>query len=615
MPYPFPPYVYGNPAAMGGGILPYSDTFTGTDGTGLASHAPDAGGRGGYTVAGSGTVQLSGNKLRKTGGAAAYGWAWIDLGVTDVTITGTLTADSAQRPGVILRVIDENNHVMAWYNRSAAALQIWRVANGVYSQHGSDVAITLTAGQSYAFTATITASTVTFTVNGTSVTVETISDYGPTKHGFVFYDAPSTGGSGIDTVAGVAAAIPEDPPFSAKRLGLFNPNSISGSDGDLVASLSTLTASGSDRPTLRLAALNGRKALEFSGSNELYDSSWSSTMPHAVFALVRPTAAGKYVLDATGTSNRFRLYDDNSSNPAWTFVGATATKSVPWVCQNEWQLVHAMTNANVGIDGYEQGSSATASTGTWAGLRLGRDKDGANGFTGKIAHVAVYASTLTAAERVCVLLWYEAAFGTTRLPWYAARKQYAAANAITLSGAGDATGVFVSGGTARLRQKGLASPVTYAFVTPQTWTGLEITATFRVISGPPQGAAGPFTSEESAHGGIGLGPDINNFYMLMISPAASQATPQQRDIQLVKVVAGVETLLATAMSTATLQFGTDYTLKAKKVGNTVTGRVYTTGGTLLGTVSVDDTDITTGGAILHGYAVDYSGIITAEDAP
>lgn len=118
------------------------------------------------------------------------------------------------------------------------------------------------------------------------------------------------------------------------------------------------------------------------------------------------------------------------------------------------------------------------------------------------------------------------------------------------------------------------------------------------------GAEGLWTAAEVKHAGISMfHTDPDNNYILMISPAASAVG--DRSIQLVKQVAGIETILDTEI-VAGIALGTEYILELSRTAGVVTGMVRSLDGTLLGTVSASDTALSSGVSGVHGYSCDYT---------
>lgn len=93
----------GSPAAVAAPYL-LRDTFTGTNGTALASHTMDAGA--GWTVHG-GTWTIQSNHLQY-GGGGSFQNASADAGAADCTVSAELVADGYV--GVLLRYTDEANY-------------------------------------------------------------------------------------------------------------------------------------------------------------------------------------------------------------------------------------------------------------------------------------------------------------------------------------------------------------------------------------------------------------------------------------------------------------------------------------------------------------------------
>jgi hypothetical protein len=120
-------------------------------------------------------------------------------------------------------------------------------------------------------------------------------------------------------------------------------------------------------------------------------------------------------------------------------------------------------------------------------------------------------------------------------------------------------------------------------------------------------AIGPWTAAEAKHFGLSIfqtNPDNN--YILMISPAASDLG--ERSLQLVKQVAGVETILDTDII-AGLTLGTPYIMELDRLGSggtLLTGVLKDIDGNVLGTVSATDTSLSSGNTGAHGYSATYT---------
>lgn len=167
----------------------------------------------------------------------------------------------------------------------------------------------------------------------------------------------------------------------------------------------------------------------------------------------------------------------------------------------------------------------------------------------------------------------------------------------------DITGVSIESGILTFRQRCVTSVSGYARLNGVDTTGLRTRAIVKVTENGTTGAVSFWTAAEAKHAGISIfhsNPDNN--YILMISPAASAAG--DRSVQLVKQVLGVETILDTEVL-AGLQLNTDYILELYRSSGVVTGNLYNSSGTLLATVSANDTSLSTGVSGFHGYSCDY----------
>jgi hypothetical protein len=126
---------------------------------------------------------------------------------------------------------------------------------------------------------------------------------------------------------------------------------------------------------------------------------------------------------------------------------------------------------------------------------------------------------------------------------------------------------------------------------------------FRIDTNHATSATALWTANEAIHAGLTIfNTDADNNYILMISAAASGFG--ERDIQLVKQVAGVESIIDTDI-TGQIVLNTEYILTLERVAGIVTGKVYTIDGTLISTVSGADTSLSAGNTGVHGFSVFY----------
>jgi hypothetical protein len=141
-------------ASQGGPTVLLQDTFTGTDGTNLASHLMDVGA--GWTL--SGTWNL----------------AWADCGQANSTLTVDVVPQTASFPAILVRLTDANNFWLAQVDSATNALDLYSCVAGTFTQVAS-TAFAITPGATYTMTAVVSGSTLTLTVGATSVTYSSMS--------------------------------------------------------------------------------------------------------------------------------------------------------------------------------------------------------------------------------------------------------------------------------------------------------------------------------------------------------------------------------------------------------------------------------------------------------
>jgi hypothetical protein len=184
-----------------------TDTFTDTDSTAVASHAPDTNIPGNPWNAQGGDWYISSNRLFRNSGS---NYATLDHEVADVDASVTIYNDGGTVAGLVLRYVDADNLIRAVIFQSGAMSLIKRVATaettvGTYAAGATGVFPT---GYGIRAVANGTNIKVYFDGSGTAEIDETVTDFSSsTLHGLY-------GGGGIrfddfssETVAAAGPAL------------------------------------------------------------------------------------------------------------------------------------------------------------------------------------------------------------------------------------------------------------------------------------------------------------------------------------------------------------------------------------------------------------------------
>src|SRR5262249_48080241 len=143
------------------------DTFTGTNGTSLASHTMNAGG--GWTID-SGTWQIQSNAASKTNSASANQIATADAGHSDLTVSADVTLGSSGpwTAGLALGFVDANNHLQLVLGGSGLQrVDLFEYSGGTYTNRGYvNSPVSLANGGTYTLKAVLSGSTITVYLNG-----------------------------------------------------------------------------------------------------------------------------------------------------------------------------------------------------------------------------------------------------------------------------------------------------------------------------------------------------------------------------------------------------------------------------------------------------------------
>jgi hypothetical protein len=204
-----------------------SDTFTGTDGTAIASHTPDVGG----AWSGSGVTLLSNQVVS---GAFAGSFSLLNATLTstadyevsiDVHFAGTTPSTGAAQGSDVMgahaRDDGSFDYYEASYDSSLKSWGLWKVLSGTYTRLGSAFAMTYTQTQTHTVKLRVQGTTITMFVDGTSqvsVTDASISAKG--KVGFVCFD--NDGSLCLQGDNFLAADISAGGPTTAQELPIFD---------------------------------------------------------------------------------------------------------------------------------------------------------------------------------------------------------------------------------------------------------------------------------------------------------------------------------------------------------------------------------------------------------
>lgn len=358
-----------------------------------------------------------------------------------------------------------------------------------------------------------------------------------------------------------------------------------------------------NRPLLKLNSLNGWPSLQFDGlSDSLYDAGFSFTNPFTVFAVIRANAgAPDIILDSTSAAaNRFVMNTDGTGvayqcqgvnnyylNTAGKYVilEAVVGGATPYFAVNGLQIFGSMGASN------------------WAGLRLGIHPTGVFPLDGNYARLLGGTNALNSADAYTIRKYLSSLYNIPSWP-----DSTMQGSNLVIDSVGVTTGIFYVGNIGNVRQ--ILSGPAAAFSGYLRFTGLNTQASttkglVRITTNHVGAPAAPgFTAAEARHAGIQIcSTNADNNYILMISAAAGALG--ENDIQLVKQVAGVETILYLGQCSEAITAGVYYQLELRRNGANVEGVVKKTDGTVIGSCTVADSSLLTGNSGLHGFSVTY----------
>lgn len=162
-------------------------TFDGADATALADYMPETGA--GFSAV-AGTFQLTGNKLVPATYENSEAVAFADPGHAKLTISATLTPFKSGTafwlPGIMFRVIDNNNYLLLQIDVNLQKVQIYKRVSGAFTVI-EQLDKTIVSGTEYDVTVAIDKSDVVVTIPALEIDAWTITDHNnplATKIGF-----------------------------------------------------------------------------------------------------------------------------------------------------------------------------------------------------------------------------------------------------------------------------------------------------------------------------------------------------------------------------------------------------------------------------------------------
>jgi hypothetical protein len=163
----------------------FYDTFNAPNNTLITARAPD------IDVVGGGWVKWStqAQSIRSNVATVALNevvqetLSAADVGKADVTITSTflMVSPDGRRKSIVLRLTDYNNCWICSYRNGLQAINIYKKEAGVLTSVASGTKV---GGGPFLFTVSATGSTITFTVDGTTISYSSATfNQSATRHG------------------------------------------------------------------------------------------------------------------------------------------------------------------------------------------------------------------------------------------------------------------------------------------------------------------------------------------------------------------------------------------------------------------------------------------------
>jgi hypothetical protein len=359
--------------------------------------------------------------------------------------------------------------------------------------------------------------------------------------------------------------------------------------------------SNSNRPVLRT---NGSfPVLRFSSTgtgDELYSSTFSVDQPYYAVAVIKGGGQPQILFDATAADTNRVLMLRTANTFQWS--APTDVNGKVQATESSSETYRLTEFAASGTASYHRLAGFTTTgneTYNWHGLRIGRRLDGAFPGDFDLARLIIYSSIPSETELAELAAYLQETYDVARISWPA----FSAGTPSWESAPTDGVlGYDSTTGDSYMEQD--KTDGSYFRITGVDTSTRKTVAVISVEEGhDPGSSVGSFTGNEAMHAGVSIAyTDANNNIIGMISPAASVA--DEDALQLVKQVAGVETVLATA-ELAGLSIGTRYTLELERQGSAVTFTVKNNAGTTLGTLTATVSDTLGATSGTHGFATRY----------
>jgi hypothetical protein len=170
-----------------------------------------------------------------------------------------------------------------------------------------------------------------------------------------------------------------------------------------------------NRPAWTANVLNGKYAAVFDGQNDTLSASFTLAQPVTVFCVGRFTnpTGGNQLFDAFAAGNRMRLFA-SSATQINLFAGSQLTgPNTTLNAHAVWETVFNGASSLIGRNGSEL-ASGNAGTAQPDGIYLSMFGNGfSNPTASEIAHVLIYARSLSASERASVRKWLGSLYAIT----------------------------------------------------------------------------------------------------------------------------------------------------------------------------------------------------------
>ena len=190
------------------------------------------------------------------------------------------------------------------------------------------------------------------------------------------------------------------------------------SDGDVVGRWEDIAANAdhvnqavaANKPTLQNGVadlLNGHPVIRFDGVNDYLQGAFTTggaiAQPFTVFAVAKLTSAGaafRFLTDGDDAVSRLVLWQNNTAKFS-IFFGNALDDGASDTAWHYWSALAKGANSELWIDGTSV-ISGNAGANAPDGLTIGASATGTNRWVGDVAEIIIYASELSAADRVQV---------------------------------------------------------------------------------------------------------------------------------------------------------------------------------------------------------------------